>query len=94
MLIDNVLAEWPSVLLRLGVFQDLAVASALYHEIGHHIDAHIGGRRERETSAEEWSRKLGRIHFRRRYWYLIPVVPPARLVVRVLIRARDAIRRI
>jgi hypothetical protein len=93
LLIDNVLEGWPPGLLRFALFQDLAIASTLYHEIGHHMDACVGGRREPEASADEWAKKLGRIHFRRRYWYVVPAVVPARLVVRALIRARNAIRR-
>lgn len=93
LLIDNVLAEWPSALLRFSVVQDLAIGSSLYHEIGHHLDACIGGRRERESGADKWSRKLSRMHFRQRYWYLTPVILPARSLVRLLIRLRDAVRR-
>lgn len=92
-LIDNLLAEWPPVLLRLSVCQDLVIGTTLYHEIGHHIAAPIGGTRDRETAAEAWSRKLSRSHFRREYWYLAPAIMPARLTVRTLIRLRNTIRK-
>ncbi|HEY0156277.1 MAG TPA: hypothetical protein VGF28_03205 [Thermoanaerobaculia bacterium] len=90
---DNVLSDSPPVLLRLPVFQDLALASTLYHEIGHHIASTVGGTHDREKAADEWSRTLARNHFRHRYWYLNPVVAPALRVVRLLIRLRDSIRR-
>lgn len=93
LIIDNLFAEWPPLLLRFKVVQDLVIGSTLYHEVGHHVDARIGGRRERESGADEWSRKLSRIHFRRKYWYLAPAILPARSLVRLLIRLRDAIRR-
>jgi hypothetical protein len=38
-----------------------------------------------EASADEWKRRLGRMHFRRKYWYLRPVGKPLRFVmIRVL----------
>lgn len=93
LMVDNILAEWPPVLLRVAVVQDLAVGPTLYHEIGHHLGACIGGRRERESGAETWSRKLSRKHFRQKYWYLRPAIAPARFLVRTLLRIRDTLRR-
>lgn len=92
-LLDNILASSHSLLMHFAVAQDVAIASTLYHEIGHHIEAMtVKGRLNRETAAETWVSKLGRPYFRRQYWYLLPVISPARFVVRVLRRRTKVTR--
>lgn len=72
---DNVVAGCPASLLRLQLFRDLQVAEVLYHEVGHHLHLTVGsGARGDEEGAEYWRRRLLRIHFRCRYWYLRPVI--------------------
>jgi hypothetical protein len=90
LLLDNIFASGHSVLMRFVLAQDVAIASTLYHEIGHHIDAMtVKGRVNRETAAEDWVSKLGRPYFKGRYWYLLPVIAPARFVLRLLKRSRE-----
>jgi hypothetical protein len=77
------IAEDTGSLRWLSLWADLVVSRVLYHEIGHHIHRHIRPEhRDPETVASEWRRTLTRHYFRRRYWYLVPVVTP---VVRTLI---------
>jgi hypothetical protein len=62
------------------------VSQTLFHEIGHHLDATLGSAaRSQESAAEDWCRRLSRMHFRKRYWYLRPVLK-AGLMLLVLLR--------
>ena len=72
---DNILVGFPTSLLRFQLFRDLEVGETLYHEVGHHLHLTVGaaGRGGEETAAY-WCKRLSGIHFRRRYWYLRPVV--------------------
>lgn len=55
--------------------RDMIIGNVLYHEIGHHLHATIGSASSGgEESADDWSRRLNRVHFRKHYWYLRPVV--------------------
>jgi hypothetical protein len=73
--VDTVVGSTPRPLLRLPPWRDLEIASVLFHELGHHIhDTHDPAHREPEVVAEEWRRCLSRAYFRRRYWYLVPLV--------------------
>lgn len=86
---DNIVAGWPcpTPLLRLQPFRDQEVAETLYHEVGHHLHLTVGsGGRGDEEGAEYWRKILFRIHFRRRYWYLQPVIwaLPVRLLRRLV----------
>ena len=57
------------------------IADVLFHEVGHHLNANMGLiARDEEASAEAWSLKLWRLHVRKRYSFLIPLV---RLVRRI-----------
>lgn len=67
--------------------RDLFFAPTLFHEIGHHI--HKTARpefREREDVAEDWEGKLSRRYFWRRYWYLMPIIYPVALAVKLVNR--------
>lgn len=73
--VDTVVESTPRPLLRLPPWRDLEVASVLFHELGHHIhDTHDPEHREPEVVAEAWCVRLSRAYFRRRYWYLVPLV--------------------
>jgi hypothetical protein len=74
--VDNIQQPFPSWFLRMPMLGYSIVGSVLYHEIGHHIHrVHKPVYEGKENVAEDWSRKLGRAFFRKRYWYLVPVFP-------------------
>lgn len=84
---DNIVGGCPASLLRLQLFRDLEVGKTLYHEVGHHMHVTVGSAgRGGEETAEYWRKRLSRIHFRRRYWYLRPVVVALETPVRFLRR--------
>jgi len=46
-------------------------------EIGHHLDRTIGAQaRGGEPAAEDWNKRLGRLYFPRRYWWVRPFARP------------------
>jgi hypothetical protein len=72
---DNIVAGLPRPLSRVQFIRDIVVSQTLFHEIGHHLDATLGsGAPSGEAAAEDWCRRLSRMHFRKRYWYLKPVI--------------------
>ena len=72
------------------VVPELLLAHSLYHEVGHHLDSTIGSAsRTGEAAAEDWRRRLTRIHTRRRYWYLLPMFVLIRMIFRLLQRSID-----
>jgi hypothetical protein len=71
--VDNAVAGWPAFVFALNLFRDMVLARVLFHELGHHLDATIGAAAPTgEAAAEDWNRRLGRLYFRRRYWWLRP----------------------
>ena len=73
--VDTVVESTPRLLLRLPLWRDLEISSVLFHELGHHIHETLDPEhREPEVVAEAWCRRLSRAYFRRRYWYLVPLV--------------------
>jgi hypothetical protein len=65
----------------------------LYHEVGHHIQAvHKLIYEGRENVAENWEKKLGRHFFRARYWYLVPVMYPIGIFLRLVERIKKVLR--
>ncbi|RPJ50859.1 MAG: hypothetical protein EHM23_34820 [Acidobacteria bacterium] len=75
LVVDNIIATVPPVLLRIRVFADMAFGYTLYHELGHHLCETIGslGRHD-EDGANKWRTKLSRSFMRKHYWYLTPVL--------------------
>ena len=74
LVIDNILASQAASLLRWQLFRDLAIGRTLYHEVGHHLHATVGSAAEGgEASAENWRKRLSKLHGRKRYWYLRPL---------------------
>lgn len=70
--VDNVCWGWPSWLLRIPFFCDLAFADVVFHELGHHIQkTRVPEFKEREDVADKWGEKLSHHYLRRRYWYLM-----------------------
>lgn len=88
--VDNVrLSDTPAPLLWFQFVRDIVIAETLYHEVGHHLDETVGAARRRgEAAAEDWRKRLSRIHFQKKYWYLRPVVHALRPVVKLLRRTR------
>lgn len=81
--VDNAVAGWPAFALQLNLFRDLVLARVLFHELGHHLDATIGAAAPSgEAAAEDWGRRLRRLYFRRRYWWLRPFAVAFRPVAR------------
>ena len=73
--VDNVCQGWPSWLLRIPFFRDLAFADVVFHELGHHIQkTQVPEFKEREDVADKWSKRLSRHYFLRRYWYFMPLL--------------------
>jgi len=86
---DNISASCPRALLRLQYFRDQEVAEVLYHEVGHHLHFSVGSAARGDEAAEYWRKRLFRIHFRRRYWYLRPVFLLLRPIVLLVQRTYD-----
>jgi hypothetical protein len=83
----NIVAGYPAYVLRFQLVCDYEVAGTLYHEVGHHLHETVGSATPGgEAAAEYWSKRLWRIHLRRRYWYLRPVSLALRPLVRFLRR--------
>ena len=71
LIIDNILLNWPIVLVKIPFIYDNLIAETLYHELGHHIHKyHEPIFKEKENVAEAWSKRLSNYYLRRRYWYL------------------------
>lgn len=82
--VDNTVRTCPRGLLGVPPIRDLVFADVLYHELGHHIHTMRPEYREQENVAESWSARLARSFFRRRYWYLQPLVYPVGFCLRTL----------
>lgn len=81
--VDNALDGWPAFVFALNLSRDLVLARVLFHELGHHLDAAIGAAAPSgEAAAEDWNRRLGRLYFRRRYWWLRPIAVVFNPIVR------------
>jgi hypothetical protein len=84
---DNILSDYPAPVLWFRVVRDMVVGWTLYHEVGHHMDHTVGSAtRGGEDAAEDWRRRLTRIHLRRHYWYLRPFLMALKPLVRLLRR--------
>ena len=89
---DNIAPRVPRLLLHLQFFRDMFVSQTLFHEIGHHLDATAGSAaRNGEVAAEDWCRRLSRMHFLKRYWYLKPLAKPGLMVIAVIRRLTSRI---
>jgi hypothetical protein len=87
LVVDNIAAGAPRPLCALQFIRDMVVSQTLFHEIGHHLDATLGsGARGGEAAAEDWSRRLSRAHFLKRYWYLKPIAKTVLILIAVIRR--------
>ncbi len=85
LIVDRIGADIPKPLLHVQLVRDLVVGHVLYHELGHHLHETVGSSaRGGEPSAEVWRKRLSRLHARKRYGFLRPLVRPIRTVVRTL----------
>ena len=67
--------------------RDLVLGKTLFHEIGHHLEVTVGApARTGEAAADEWSKRLMRVHLRKRYWWLRPLMRVLKPVVRAFRR--------
>jgi hypothetical protein len=81
LVVDNIVRGKPPASWRLPFARDRYFGAVLFHEIGHHLNATVGSLAAgEEASADEWERRLWRIHFRTKYWYLRPLTKPVRAV--------------
>jgi hypothetical protein len=73
------------------VLRDILFGDVVFHEVGHHI--HYTTRpeyREKEDVADTWMRKLKKQYLRRKYAWLIPLLPLLRLLGQSLTRPSKA----
>ena len=82
--VDTTLQDWPRPLLKMPFFRSFAISEVLYHEFGHHVQ-HVSNLKldSKESSAEKLAGKLFRVFFRKRYWYLQPIIFPLRICFRI-----------
>jgi len=82
LLLDNIFRGATPGKLRFTPFRTLPLAGVLYHEVGHHIHATRRPEyRGKEDAADSWKKKLERKFVRERYWYLLPIALPIKLVL-------------
>lgn len=80
---DNVLSSWPPKVFLFSFFRDLALSETLFHEIGHHIHyTEEPQRKNSEDVAEKWVQKLNQRYYRKRYWYIMPLLWSIRPILR------------
>jgi len=78
--VDNILQSEQPGNHRIPVIRYDALGTVLFHEVGHHIHkVHKPEFRQRETVAEDWSKKLFLRFLRLHYWYLMPLLYPVSL---------------
>lgn len=85
--VDKIVEGVPTWALGLALVRSALFGAALYHELGHHIHARQRPEyREREDVADDWQKRLGQVHIRRRHPIarvaLSPFISLARLVIR------------
>jgi hypothetical protein len=87
--VDNVFRDCPKWLLWLAIFREHFLGDVVFHELGHHVHfAKAPEQREREDVADKWKRRLARSYFRKRFWYLLPIIIPLVKLVKVVVPRR------
>lgn len=90
--VDNILQSEEPWLRRIPMLRYYALATVLYHEIGHHIHAvHKPVFEGKEKVAEDWSKTLFGRFCRLRYWYLRPFAYPISPLIKLVNRTRRKI---
>jgi hypothetical protein len=83
--VDNIAKSERPGTHRIPILRYEALGTVLYHEIGHHIHkVHRPEYRQRETVAEDWSKRLFLRFLRLHYWYLMPLVYPVAVYHRLM----------
>ncbi|PYS36144.1 MAG: hypothetical protein DMG14_25310 [Acidobacteria bacterium] len=73
------------------VLRNIAFASTLYHEVGHHLERTIGAPAPGgEAAAEAWKNRLLCSYLRKSYWYLVPFLGVAKAIVACLGHSDDS----
>ena len=83
LIIDNILDAKPPEQVWMPFEREFRVGGVLFHEVGHHLNhTRRSVAAGEEASAEEWQRRLGRIYFSTKYWYLcLPIVKALRPIL-------------
>jgi len=85
--VDATLGRLPPFLWKVPFLRNFAFSEVLYHEIGHHMSFLQQSRSDDgEKLAETHAAKLFRRFFRKRYWYLQPLVFPLRWIYSLIAR--------
>jgi len=85
--VDRIVEGTPLLLLRIPIVRAVVFGRVLFHEVGHHIHKVMRPEhREPEHVADDWARRLGRIHIRRRHAVARALLLPVRWTSRVLRR--------
>jgi hypothetical protein len=91
LVVDNIVGARLPWYGHMPFIRDWLLGVVLFHEIGHHLNhtrrSVVAGE---EASADAWERRLSRIHYRKKYWYLRPVSRPLRLIVGWMAQRRHA----
>jgi len=86
---DNILNDWPKVLLWLPLIRDMVIAYVLFHEIGHHVHrTRAPEHREKEDVADKWRNRLMGAYLKKKYWYLFPFLVVASRLVGLVVPRR------
>ena len=72
--IDTIIEKY-GPLRKIPMVRNIAIGETLYHEIGHHIHQTIKPEyRDKERTADDWSKYFNKKLFKRRYFYMYPVL--------------------
>jgi hypothetical protein len=87
--VDNVFRDCPRPLLWFSILRESYLGDIVFHELGHHVHfTKVPEHREREDVAEKWKKRLGRIYFRKRFWYLLPALIPLIKLIKLVVPKR------
>ena len=87
LVIDNILYDFPGLLLKFGFFLDMVISSTLFHEIGHHIhETQAPEHSEREDVADKWKYRLTKKYFWKKYWYMMLLIFPFKDIIKWMIK--------
>jgi hypothetical protein len=84
--VDNIVEScfgprMPRFMPYIPVARNLAFASTLFHEVGHHLEHTIGAPAPNgEAAAEAWQKRLLRSYFFKSYWYFVPFLGIAKAI--------------
>jgi hypothetical protein len=75
--VDRILAFYPALFLQLPMMGFILIGKIFFHELGHHLhNTSHPEFKEKEDVADEWSKKLMKSAFLRRYRYAVPILRP------------------